>query len=81
MKNAKGKAGESANESPYAVWCSGLMDDVPSCGKQLLTEKQYEQQMDHPNRRWHCPLCGAEASWDDEHYERVMFAPPRQGAA
>lgn len=62
-------------ETPYAVWCTGLMEEVPSCGKQFLSEEEYDRQMSRPNSMWRCPACGAEATWDDEHYERHEAKP------
>jgi hypothetical protein len=38
------------------------------CGLVYLTEKEYSQQLDNPDARWKCPLCGYEAVWSDENY-------------
>lgn len=47
--------------SPYAVICD-------EHGLQFLTEEQYEEQLSRPDDKWHCPLCGWTAEWDDACY-------------
>lgn len=54
-------------ESPYAVLCW-------RCGKVLLTEAEYDEQMARPDNRWRCPRCGTEAEWDDAHYDAAQEA-------
>ena len=54
-------------ESPYAVLC-------PHDGKVLLTQEQHDAQMNRPDARWQCSLCGGMADWDDDHYETALEA-------
>lgn len=35
-------------------------------GLQFLSHDQYLEQLDRPDDRWECPVCGAIADWDDE---------------
>lgn len=60
--------------SQYRVVCTGLLEDDQNCGPQYLTEKQYEEQLRRPNRRWQCPCCNAEAWWDDDWHEGWLNA-------
>lgn len=49
------------------VICLG--HDIPGiqpCGIQPLTAHEYEQQMSRPDSTWRCPMCGAEAEFDDD---------------
>lgn len=64
----------SREESPWAVMCDGVAEDLPSCGKVFLTESEYDAQMERPNSLWKCPFCGASAQWDDENYEKWLDA-------
>ena len=34
-------------------------------GRQILTIKQYNEQMLNANSTWKCPSCGGAADWDD----------------
>ena len=64
-------SGYSSIPTPFAVRCGGLVEGF-ECHKGnliFLTEKEYKRQLQQPNRRWRCPLCNAEASWDDANYE------------
>lgn len=53
---------KAANDTPWAVVC-------PTHGKVVLTEEQYNAQMDRPDNRWYCPICTQEAYWDDDHHD------------
>jgi hypothetical protein len=61
----------SEHPTPYAVHCSGLIEGH-SCGLVYLTPEEYDRQMMAAHRRWRCPICKAEAEWDDENYEQAM---------
>ena len=52
-------------ETPWAIHC-------PKHGKICLTKEQYDHQMYHPGPIWICPVCGDDAYWDDDHYEKHM---------
>jgi len=54
--------------TPYAVVCVGLLSDF-SCGTTYLTEKGYIHQMRFADMGWKCPICGADAFFDDENFE------------
>lgn len=43
----------------YAVICA-------KDGAVELSEKEYERQLDNPDRPWICPKCGDNAEWDDD---------------
>ena len=51
--------------SPFAVICK-------EHGRQLLTEKQYLDQLCRPYNRWYCPVCTDVAVWDDDWYEEHL---------
>lgn len=55
----------AAPRTPYAVLC----DDH---GQQFLTAKEYDRQTKRPDVRWHCPMCGESAYWDDDEYEAAL---------
>lgn len=38
----------------------------PFHGRQGLTERDYDEQMDAPDSRWRCPVCLNVAEWDDD---------------
>lgn len=40
-----------------------------ACGNQPLSRVQYRMQMASPNSLWKCPQCGANADFDDAHFE------------
>jgi hypothetical protein len=46
----------------YAVIC-------PEHGQVLLSDEQYNRQMDRPDDLWTCPTCHRSAQFDDELYE------------
>jgi hypothetical protein len=64
--------------SPYRVVCRGdLVGGIGwgGCGVQYLSDARYTEQLMQPDRRWRCPLCGIEATWDDAWhagYEEAM---------
>lgn len=51
--------------TPYRVTCRDH-------GPVFLTEKEYDFQMNRPDRTWCCPICQEDAKWDDENYERYF---------
>jgi hypothetical protein len=52
-------------ETPWAIICREH--------KQVfLTKREYEAQMSKPDSLWMCPLCGDNASWDDDNYEKHL---------
>lgn len=51
-------------DSPYGVHCT-------RCGPQGLSSEEYNRQMNKPDNLWVCPLCGDDAWWDDDRYERA----------
>lgn len=53
------------DKTPYAVNCNGHIDGM-NCGLQYLSEDQYLAQLNRPDSTWRCPVCRAEASWDDD---------------
>jgi hypothetical protein len=55
----------SQTKTPYAVRCWRH-------GQVFLTAAGYDRQMDRPDARWLCPLCGEEACFDDANYEAAM---------
>jgi hypothetical protein len=66
--SAKLKLMESQDKnpkSPYGIICD-------NCGKQGLTQQNYEKQMWNADALWKCPNCGDTATWDDDRYERGM---------
>ena len=49
-------------KSPYAIIC-------PNHGQVLLlSEQQYDYQLDLPDDMWECPICGEISEWDYDHY-------------
>lgn len=58
--------------SPYGVLCKAH-------GKVDIGEKNYHQQMNHPDERWYCPLCGRLATFDQDRYEH-WFGGAEKGA-
>ena len=57
---------------PYAgIICMGLGPPFKPCGEVDINEREYVKQMDRPDAGWRCPLCGAEANFDDERYEVI----------
>jgi hypothetical protein len=36
-----------------------------------LTPEEYDEQMRNADDTWKCPICGAEAFWDDAHHEAM----------
>jgi len=54
-------------ETPWAVYC------YEGHGKVCLTKEQYNRQMNRANHRWHCPMGGCSAGWDDEHHELHLY--------
>lgn len=44
----------------YQVICLG------SCGKQPLSQDQYEAGLDNADSPWICPICHKYADWDDD---------------
>jgi hypothetical protein len=50
-------------DTPWAVNC-------PHHGLVFLSNHGYNKQMNHSNHTWRCPMCGEEAWWDDENYEK-----------
>lgn len=63
----------SNERTPYAVHCAGIDpgEGFGSCtiGLVYLTEEEYNQQMNAPNRTWRCPKCGGDAYWSDSNFE------------
>jgi hypothetical protein len=57
--------------TPWAVRCGGLLEGY-CCGLVYLTEEEYDAQLMAAFTTWRCPLCGAEADWDDWTYEKAM---------
>jgi NAD-dependent SIR2 family protein deacetylase len=55
-----------AERTPWAVRCIGV-----ECGKQYLTEEEYNSQMRRPDDKWKCPNCGQTAWFDDDNYEEM----------
>lgn len=53
--------------SPYAVICND------KCGQALISQEEYDRQMDKPDSFWQCPLCKGSAEWDDAHFEKHMM--------
>lgn len=54
--------------TPYAVFCysgHGLIN---------LSQENYDAQMNAANARWHCPVCGGLAAWDDDWHEAYQAA-------
>ena len=51
--------------TPYAVLCR-------EHGQVFLTKDEYGRQLSRPDALWQCPKCGEEATWDDDHYERML---------
>lgn len=59
--------------TPYATICTGDPDlGWKGCGRQYMTQQQYNQQMSRPDSTWRCVCCGMEAEWDDDNYEEHM---------
>ena len=63
-----------SRDKPYAgVICrGGHGEGLPACGKVGLTQREYDRQMDRPDRGWHCPRCGGLADFDDERFEELQ---------
>jgi hypothetical protein len=59
----------SETRTPYAVDCIGLLPGF-SCGKTYLTEKGYMHQMAFADATWKCPICGGDAYFDDDNFEK-----------
>jgi len=38
-------------------------------GQVLLTDEQFNRQMDCPDALWKCPVCGLPAEFDDDFWE------------
>jgi hypothetical protein len=53
--------GQSITKTPYAIIC-------PRHKQIYLTSQEYSRQLDLPNARWECPICGATAEFDDDNY-------------
>ncbi len=51
-------------KDPYyaAVWCRVHK-------QQLITDVQYDAEMNDPNGLWRCPTCGEHALFDDDYWE------------
>ncbi len=64
----------------YAVFCKEVKGCVERCshlsldGAIFLTQQEYEAQMDNADYGWTCPICGGQADWDDDNYDRAMAA-------
>jgi endogenous inhibitor of DNA gyrase (YacG/DUF329 family) len=43
-----------------------------NCGDVALTDEEYDEQMCNPDSLWECPLCGEQASWNDENYDLYL---------
>jgi hypothetical protein len=63
--------GQEAPTDHYAVLC-------PIHGRQFLTQKQYDTQMNDTNSRWKCPKCTRPAKFDDITYEAYLDALEKQ---
>lgn len=59
-------------DSIYGVICTENVYGEAGCGSQGLTNKEYNKQMSLPDKTWRCPVCRAEAWWDDERYEQGL---------
>jgi hypothetical protein len=33
---------------------------------------EYHAEMDNPDARWSCPLCGMSSEWDDDNFDQHM---------
>lgn len=45
-------------------------EDMGGSKEQFLTEREYEEQMNHPNTGWRCPACRTyPCGFDDEYFE------------
>lgn len=55
----------SKKPTPHAVVCK-------SCGQQFLTYTYYMYLLSRPDDPWVCPVCGEDAIWDDDNYERYL---------
>jgi hypothetical protein len=53
--------------TPFAVICEGTVTGTPCReGRPLcISEKAYMSQLFMAHVRWKCPMCGGNASWDD----------------
>lgn len=49
----------------YAVRCS-------IHGHQVLTETQYDEQLENADNFWQCPICGDWAEWDGEDWDETL---------
>jgi hypothetical protein len=43
-----------------------------NCGDVVLTDEQYNTQINNPDLLWQCPQCGGEAQWSDDNYEAYV---------
>lgn len=70
----------SDTRTPYAVDCPGnAWGHEFACGKTYLTSKGYKHQMSFVNVGWKCPICGADAYFDDDNFEQGgTDAPPKE---
>jgi len=62
---------ESPTPTPWAVWCRHH-------GQRFLTEAEYVRQFSNPDALWACPICGGDADWDDDNYEKAMGVDPEE---
>lgn len=53
----------SRKRTPYAVYCHR------GHGLVYLTKEDYDSQMSATDDLWVCPICGHDASWDDDNYQ------------
>ena len=65
----------SETPTPYAVICHGeAWGPEHACGRTYLTTKGYDHQMSFPGVTWKCPICGANAEFDDDTFDDAMDA-------
>jgi len=67
--------------TPYRVHClglcittvaeakSGIEARTQPCPPSCLTQEEYDGEMLAAGSKWRCPVCGAEAKWDDTWHE------------
>lgn len=70
---------ESPTPTPWGVHCHGIDPEVGAgpCNDGniiYLIEAAYVEQLSNAYAFWHCPRCGANASWDDANYEAAIDA-------
>lgn len=66
-------SGRSDTPTPYAIFCYGIDEELGGCGKQFLTQEEYNRQMMRPSKTWQCPVCGCyDCKWDDINYEQKI---------